>query len=520
MDEIFRQVLIISRGMWRYRWIGLSAAWVVGVVCAVGVMFIPDRYEASARIFVNTASILKPLMMGITVTPNDDSRIAMLSRVVISRPNVEKLIQMVGLDAEVKSKDGYEKLIDSVTKTLVIKTAGRDNLYTLSYRDVQPERAKRVVQVFSSIFIESGQGGKSDDTDAARKFIDEQIVVYEKKLQEAEARLKDFKLKYLGITPGEGQGYFTRLSEANVQLNRAQLELREAENSRDAYRRQLASEDVAPPGGNPLSSLSSSAITDIDARIDAMRRNLDSLLQKYTENHPDVVGAQRVIKELEDQRRQIVASRPRDSGVASVYAPSGPRASEQLKVSLAGAEASVASLRARVAEYSIRYNQLKSAATQMPQLEAEFAQLNRDYDVNKKNYESLVSKRESANISSDMQSVSGVADFRTIDPPRVSPNPVAPNRKLLFPIALLVAIAAGFGAAFVAREVRPAFYDGRSLSEATGLPILGTVSMILSEPRKKQERNSIFRFATGAGALVGFYAVGFVALSVFGAKPI
>ncbi len=122
MDEIFRQALIISRGMWRYRWIGLGVAWLVGILAAIGVMFIPDRYEASARIFVNTASILKPLMMGITVTPNDDSRIAMLSRVVISRPNVEKLIQAVGLDAEVKSKEGYEKLIDSVTKTLTIKT--------------------------------------------------------------------------------------------------------------------------------------------------------------------------------------------------------------------------------------------------------------------------------------------------------------------------------------------------------------------------------------------------------------
>ncbi len=443
----------------------------------------------------------------------------MLSRVVISRPNVEKLIQAVGLDAEVKSKEGYEKLIDSVTKTLTIKTAGRDNLYTLSYRDVQPERAKRVVQTFSSIFIESGQGGKTDDTDAARKFIDEQIAVYEKKLQEAEGRLKDFKLRYLGVTPGEGQGYFTRLSEASVQLNRAQLELREAENSRDAYRRQLASEDNAPAGSAATPAVSSIALTDIDARIDSMRRNLDGLLQKYTDNHPDVTGARRVIKELEDQRRQILASRPRDSASAGVYM-AGPRASEQLKVSLAGAEASVASLRARVAEYSQRYNQLKAAATQMPQLEAEFAQLNRDYDVNKKNYESLVSKRESASISSEMQSVSGVADFRMIDPPRVSPTPVAPNRKILFPLALLIAIAAGVGAAFVAREVRPAFYDGRSLSEATGLPILGTVSLILSEPKKKLEQKSIFRFVTGTGALVGFYAVGFVALSLFGARPV
>ncbi len=520
MDELLRQVTITLRSMWRYRWLGLAVAWLVAAIGFGITVLIPERYEASARIYVNTASILKPLMTGLTVQPNDDQRIAMLSRVLISRPNVEKLVQTVGLDATTKNKDDYERLIDRITKALEIKSAGKDNLYTLVFRDPEPERAKQTVQLLATMFIESGKGGKADETDAAKKFIDEQISVYERKLQEAENRLKDFKLRYLGLAPGEGAGYFARLSETSALLNRAQLELREAENSRDAFKRGLLTSEEPLSANSSTPIVSSAEISDIEARIDATRRNLDVLLQRYTDNHPDVVGAKRVLKDLEEQRRQLMVNRPKASAQQSSFTTGGIRASEQLKVSLAGAEAAVASLRIRVAEYSTRYNQLKSAASQMPQLESEFAQLNRDYDVNKKNYESLVSRRESASISGDMQLVSGVADFRLIDPPRVSPQPVAPNRKLLLPIVLLLALGAGAGAAFVAKELRPTFYDRRALSEITGLPVLGTVSLVMTAPKFKEERKSTLRFLAGLGALIGVYFSGFIAITVLSARTV
>ena len=505
MDEMYRQAVITLRGMWRYRWLGLIAAWIVASISIVIIMFIPDKYEASTRIYVNTASILKPLMTGLTVQPNDEQRIAMLSRIVISRPNVEKLVQMVGLDAGAKSKEESERRIDDVTKLLAINSAGRDNLYTLTFRDPEPERAKRVVQLFASMFIESGSGTKLNDTDAAKKFIDEQIVVYEKKLQDAESRLKEFKLRNLGMAPGEGAGFFARIAEANAQLSKAQLELREAENSRDALKRGLESAEPGAVYGAAGPANSAGAILDLDARLDALRRNLDAMLLKYTEIHPDVVGTKRAIRELEEQKRLMLVAGNRDGAQPVQFAGAGIRASEQLKVALAQAEASVASLRARVTEYSVRHNQLKASATLMPQLEAEYTQLNRDYDINKKNYESLVSRRESATISGEMQSVSGVADFRQIDPPRVSPAPVTPNRRLLFPAALLAALCAGFATAFIAREMRPAFYDGQSLSEATGLPILGAVSMIMNETKKRDARRNTMRFAGNLGVLVCVY---------------
>ena len=519
MDEKLRIAIIALRGMWAHRWLGLATAWAAGAIALAALAVVPAKYEASARIFANTDSILKPLMTGLTVQPNEDLRIVMLSRLLISRPNVEKLVQAAGLDAQARSREDREQIVDSVMKTLEIKAAGRDNLYTLTFRDVDPGRARQAVETLASMFMESSQGGKVEDTIAAKKFIDEQIAVYEKKLQEAEDRLKEFKIRNSGLTPDEGKDFFARMSAAGALLSQARLELLEAERAREAFRRGLASEEAsAADSGAGASAGAGGKLAEIDARIDSQRRSLDSMLQRYTESHPDVLGARRVIQELEEQRRQLIAAN-RKSGVFAIQpAATGQRASETLKVSLAQAEASVASLSSRVAEYAERYDRLKAQAALVPQLEAEYAQLNRDYDVNRKNYESLVARRESATISAQMQSVAGVSDFRLVDPPRVSPSPVWPNSRVLVPLALIFALAAGLLAAYIVNEARPSFYDGRSLREACGLPLLGVVSLIVSEPRRRAERRSMFWFLGGVGALLGTYLASFIVLEVLTAR--
>ncbi len=508
MDKLVFEILRHLRAMWRYRRLGLFTAWFVAVAATIFVFTIPKKYEASARVFVNTDSILKPLMAGMTVQPDTAQRIALLSRMVISRPNVEQLIKETGLDAKATTTEKRERLIDNVMSSLTIESAGdKINIYLIKFRDIQPERAKHMVELLVSKFIESSKGGRANDTEAAKQFLDEQADAYEKKLQEAENRLKEFKLKNMvGLTPGEGKDYVTQISAISEQLSQAQLQLREAENSRDAYRRGLAAEDITAAPTVATNSAGES-IADLDARIDSMKRNLDGLLQRYTENHPDVVGTRRVINELHEQRRHLVEQYRKTGIPLTQTAVSGPRASEQLKVSLAQAEASVASLRARVSEYSARLTQLREAARRMPEFEAQLAQLNRDYQINKKNYDDLAARRESASIASDMQSVSGVGDFRLIDPPRVSPAAVSTARAILLMASIIAALGAGIGLMFLAKEIRARFYDRSQITEITGLPILGVVSVVMSEEMQREKKKRLKHFFQTAAVLFGIYVV-------------
>lgn len=500
--------------MWKRRWLGLIVAWIVGAIGVVTVLRIPDKYEASARIYVDTQSILKPLMSGLAIEPNLDQQIMILSRTLISRPNVEKLIRMADLDLNIKSKPAQEALVDGLMKSLTIKSTSRDNLYTLAYDDQEPERAKRVVQSLASIFVESSLGDKRKDTDSAKKFIDDQIQVYQKKLEEAENRLKEFKLKNLSMQNSDGKDYFGRIGEVNSVLERSKLELREAENARDALKRQIVGEEPVLLPDTPEATAGIS-LPEIDGRIDAMKRNLDGLLQRFTDQHPDVLGTRRMIKELEEQKRDEIAARKKVSPSSPASLVNNNPVYQQLKISLAENEATVASLRIRVAEYQSRYNQLRDSVKMVPQIEAEFTQLNRDYDINKKNYESLVGRRESATMSGEMDASSGGVDFRLIDPPRVSPQPVSPNRLLLLPLTLVLALAAGLFVPFAASQIRPVFFDARALREVTGLPLLGTVSKKIEEASKLQEKKDFRRFIAALASLFGVYGAGIALLFIF-----
>jgi polysaccharide chain length determinant protein (PEP-CTERM system associated) len=519
MEELIRQVRTAARGMWKYRWTGLLVAWAVAIVGTIIVFKVPDRYEASARIFVDTQSILKPLMSGLAVQPNVEQQVVMLSRTLISRPNVEKLIRMADLDLKSESKVDREELIENLTKRLEIRSAARDNLYLLSYRDSDPAKAGRVIQSLVSIFVESSLGDTRKDSATAKAFLDEQIKSYENKLEQAETRLKQFQLRNLDLQSADGRDSAARLSGIIEQLDQARLELREAENARDAARKQLEGEKAqgaATPLPNLLSEspLGIPATPEIDARIEAQKKNLDALLQRYTEQHPDVVITRRMIKDLEEERRKEV----RELRKAAAAAPSSTVATSSLAAQelgrlLAGAEVQVASLRARVSEYTARYNQARELMKTAPQLESEAAQLNRDYAIHKRNYEDLVARRESARMSGDLDSASGVADFRLIDPPRVSPTPVWPNRALLLALALLVSIAGGLFAAFVASQLRPAFHDADELRRRVALPLLGVVSFVTSDVDRRMARSNLVRFLTASGSLVGIFVVGLIAMS-------
>src|SRR6185437_15663288 len=313
MDELIREAKYLLRGMWQRRWLGLAVMWVVGVTAALVIMRIPDKYEASARIYVDTQSVLKPLMTGIAVQPNVEQKLAILSRTLISRPNVEKLMRMADLDLATHSKPDEDRIVDGLMKSLQIVSAGRDNLYTLSYRDTDPQRAKRVVQSLTSIFLDTSLGGKRKDSDTAKKFIDDQIKVYEKKLEDAENRLKEFKLKNMSYASADGKDYYGKINEVSQALAQARLELHQAENSRDALKRQVAGEEPTFLPDVTEQAPADSSATSVDARLDTLR-------MRYTDDHPDIVGLKRVIADLEAQQKTEQAAQRKAATARSAVA--------------------------------------------------------------------------------------------------------------------------------------------------------------------------------------------------------
>jgi polysaccharide chain length determinant protein (PEP-CTERM system associated) len=509
MQEQFHQFLSDLKASWRYRWYAMLAAWIIALGGWTAAYLLPERYEASARIYVDTKSVLRPLLAGLVVQPRVDEMVAMMSQTVINRPNLEKVIRIAGMDVELKSPEDREALIARLGRQLFIKGAGGPNYYIISYTDRNPQEAARVVQALVKIFVEGSVSNQRADSEAARRFIDEQLRVYDEKLVAAENAVTEFRRRHMGLTAGDRLDYYTRLVEAQAALSAATLELKEAENSRDAIKTQMASEAEVPFLLDDKSG-DGGGQSEMDVRIHALEQKLDNLRLTYTEQHPDIVAILRTITQLKEQKQ--AEARVKRATRAPQPNQTQNLVHQQLTVALTSAEANVAAKRARVAEYEKRYKELKAAVNAVPQIDAEYTQLTRDYEVTKKNYMDLLLRRESAKISGEMEANASVTDFRVVDPPRVPSAPKQPSRVLLMSVALLVALIGGVGIAFLITKVRPTFNDEQRLGKVSELTVLGTVAMAWTAVQKARRRRGLFAFLFTFLTLLSTYAAIMVSL--------
>lgn len=499
MDDLFRQISGVLVAMQQRRWLGLAAACFTTLLSVLAVtLVIRDRYEASARVFVDTQTVLKPLMSGLAFQPDVDQQVRMLARTLISRPNIERLISSQRIGLQELSPADREKTIDRLVKEIRVAPSGDASLFAITYRDVNPQRAQILVEELVSLFVSSGVSDKQRDSEQARRFLDDQIKSYEAKLLEAENRLKDFKLRNFGLTGTSNQDHYARISASTEEVNRLRIELQAAEQARDALRRELSQEDPEMP----MESMAPGMVamqSDTDSRLDAQKRQLDDLLRRYTDQHPDVVAARRAIAQLEQQRN--IEKATRKSQGKNGPAPTSP-VFQRIRVALAEAEAKVASLRGQLSALQSQLQQARSMAGRMPEIEAEFTQLNRDYDIVRKNYEALVTRRESASLGEKIDLTTKVAEFRVVEPPRVSPTPAKPSRMFVALLGFMASVAAGFGAAYGLTLIFPTVQDLRSLKEIGGRPILGSASLIVNPMASESVRQGNRLFATALGALL------------------
>jgi polysaccharide chain length determinant protein (PEP-CTERM system associated) len=507
MHELFDLVLSQLKATWRYRWYAVVSAWVVALGGWTFVYLMPDYHVARARVFVDTQSILRPLLSGLAVQPDVDQMVTMMGRTLVSRVNVQKVIDMTGMDAGLNTPAEREQLIARLTKEVSIRSAGRENLYTITYADRDPEQAKRVVESLLAIFMQGSLGNKRKDSDSAQQFIEEQLRIYSEQLVTAENAVTEFKRRHLGLTPIGGQDYYARLNDAKNALRQAKLDLTVAVNSRDAIKQRIADEEAIRARA-AAKGATTRTDSPVDARIRSLERALDNLRLTYTEEHPDVVATVRIIEQLKAQKEaeQAVAK-------PGVSAPQG-QVHQQLTVALASAEANVAAMKARADEYTLRYNELQAVATAQPQVEAEFKQLTRDYEVIKARYDRLLERRESARISGDVEASDVVMSFRVVDPPQVPAGMKRPNRLRLMMMVAAAALGSGLGLAFLLGQMRPTFNDERTLREVTGFRVLGTVAMTWSAKQKTRRRLGLFAFVlSNLGLLAAFAAVMLLALT-------
>ena len=506
MNDLLRPLFDLFPAMWEKRWWGLAAAWAFALLGAIGVIAFKERYQASATVFVDTRTMLGPLLQGLTVQPDVNQQVDLLARTLLARPNINAIIDENHLLKPGSTELQRAELIQQLMKAIHVKINGRDNLYEIDYVSTDPQKTLGVVRSLLNLFVTQGIDTNRRDSAQAVQFIDSQIAIYDAKLRDAENKLKQFKTEHPGYS-GQGVDYYARQSQLQDQLTQLQGQLSSAVSSRNAMQAQLA--DVRPtlapslvPGTGIVSGPS-----EIDLRIAAQRKHLDDLLQRYTDAYPDVVATRQTLARLERERQQQERQR------ASVGAKTAPQYSEatnpvyqQLRISLAQADANVASIRAQMGDVQSRLTQLRAQATQMPKLDEQYVQLNRDYTVLNDNYQKLVQRRESAMLSRNQDDSRKLDYFRVVDPPRLGPTALFPRRTFLIAVVLVLALGIGVVTSYLLVLLVPTYRTARQLRESTDRPVLGSITLSLSPAAVHTEQRQQRLFLLGTGVLVVLFA--------------
>ena len=529
MHALVKEVLEEVRGAWRFRWWALAAAWLLGVLGWTVVMLLPDMYEGRATVFVDTRTALRPVLQGLAVEQDVDAELNYVRQSLLGAPQLEKIARDVGLlNPAVKDVRDRVRVIDGLRDriSITVTSAGsgegsRDDgsIYGIVYQDPDRTRSLKVVGELLNTLIVDTLGGKRQGSEDAQKFLETQIHDYETRLRAAEDKLADFKKKNVGAMPTEQGGYFARLQSEMDAVKTAQTALSVAMSRREELNRQLNGESpltaAASTGSVPGAQGAAAGQGDTASRIRETQARLDELLLNYTDKHPDVIAARQTLAELNARRASELESLRR--GDVGAFATGGATANpvyQSIQLALNQADVEIASLRRQLGDHQSRVAELRRALDTMPKVEAEYAQLNRDYDVNKTQYTALLTQLEKAKLSQEADT-NGSVRFEIVEPPNAEYRPVAPHRSLLVLAVLALSVGIGAGLAYLIQLLKPVFWSVRTLAETTGATVLGAVSPAFPQALLLRKRLDLSLYTMFTGGLL-LLAVVVLGLSLLG----
>ena len=485
MNGLYDELRIAVHSVWNRRWLALAIAWGVCLLGWLIVSLIPASYESSARIMVRSQTVLSE-KVGITANERRKS-VERLQQTLNSSANLEKVVKGTDLGRSVVSEQELASAIDGIRKNIAIKPdVTNENSFSIAASHTSPKMARDIVQKLIDIAEEESISGDRGEMNTTLRFLDAQLEARQKDLQEAEAKRVAFETQNLGMLPGVGS-VSARMEAARAELGQIDSQLIQARSALSALNSQLAGTPRtlagAGGGGSPLAS-AQGELASMKAR-------------GYTDDHPDVIAI----------KSQIAALRAQSAGSGGGnYGMPNP-AYASLQSMKAEREAAVTALSARKSALQSDMTQLAAKQTSEPGVSAEYARINRDYEVLKTQYDKLLTDREAIRLRRQVENQTGAVQFQVVDKPAIPGSPAKPNRPLLLAMVLLAGLGAGAGTAFALGHLQTSFPTAVKLEKASGLPVIGSISQMLTSAQREERKKKMKMFVGGTSALFGVFVL-------------
>ncbi len=477
------------------------------VGCIWGVIFslsvytaaiLPNIYQSSSLILVVPQRVPSYFVTS-TITTDLGERMQSIIQEILSRTQLAKIVQEFNLYPSNNPSSSVEDRVEKLRKAIKVELR-RNNVFQLSFESQEPEKAQQITARIASLFIEQNLQIRKQQAVGTKSFMNAEADRLRKELEEQETIVNRYKAAHRYELPEQLDSNLRTLEQLRREMEASNVRLTALQERKGILQRQSAESDVSvvdPVGGALLMPPEDGGQS---LQLQMRKKELESLLQKYSNKHPDVI---RIKREIE-----IIESEPRDPGpgkISTSAAPTGNPLKQVLRKQIADIDAEIQTLQKQRDQIGVQIGTLQSRVDATPIRAIELSKISRGYEITLRKYQDLLGKTLESELSENMEKKQEGERFQLLDAANFPLKPLRPNRLMIGLIGFLLGLGGGFGLAIVWDNWDTSFRKSDDINAYVNVPVLATIPALMTRGSVIEQRRaqSVLVLASIGALVVG-----------------
>ena len=490
----------------------------------------PPTYRSMGTILIEQQEVPLDFVRS-AVSSYADERVQVISQRVMTMANLQEIIEKYKLYADKRNEWTREQMIGQMREDVQLKMISADVVnpragsttkatiaFEVGFESRSPDQAAKVANDLVTLYLRENLETRKQLAASTTQFLAEESERLRSSVAQIEERIATFKEQHYDNLP-EFAGTNQSL------IGQTQAEVREVESRIQSLDQQVVMLDTQLAQIDPRMPVvtdEGKAVQSQGERLRLLREQYFAQLADYTPKHPSVAALKReiyslelqagggsaalqLIEDIESTITRLAEARRKDpvdaaevaqleSRVAQLgqqlkamptqartrstsTAPDNP-AFVQLSAQKQTMLAERGSLTGRRADLQSRLNELQMRQTQLPAVERDYSALQRELQGEQTKYAEVRQKLMEAQLAQNLETEQKGERFTLIEPPVVPQEPVRPDRRALFIVGLLLAIAAAVGIMLLLEMLDTRIRGRRQIVRLVGVPPLAIIPWV------------------------------------------
>jgi polysaccharide chain length determinant protein (PEP-CTERM system associated) len=464
---------------------------------------LPNVYQSNALILV-TPQRVPTSFVASTVTIDLSERMQSITQEIMSRTQLEKIVQEFSLYLKLVA---LEDRINILRKSIKIESR-RNNVFQLSFESEDPEKAKQVTSRLGSLFIDQNLNAREQQAQGTKSFINAETERLRKELEEQEAVVTKYKAAHGYELPDQLDTNLRSLEQLRRGLEGNNQRLSALQERKAVLQKQNVEADI--PKVDPLTGSVAVPVNPVPqgVQLEMKKKELDSLLQRYSNKHPDVIRAKKEIQALENDSSDTISSQPNSTKTSNTNP-----VKRVLQTQITDIDSEIKALHTQTEGIRNQISLLQARVDNTPVRALALTKISRGYDITLKKYQDLLAKSLESELAENMEKKQKGEQFQILDAANFPVKPARPNRIMIILMGLAAGLAGGIGLAIFWDNLDSSFKRSEEVNAYVNVPLLATLPALVTRGSVLEQRRAQGLFVL---ASIGTLAVGIVCVRILG----